>query len=179
MGGTVPGLLLLAVSVAVFGGLFTPSSRQPDVTATSARLAHHQKLPPLPSASGQGRRIVFDQSEQRVWLVAGDGSVQRSYLVTGSKYDNVRPGSYRVTSRNRHARAYNGGGSFEYFVRFTEGRNAPIGFHAVTADVRGRAVYARADLGTPRTPGCVEQWRDDAQALWKFAPVGTRVEVTA
>lgn len=114
-----------------------------------------------------------------MWLVAGDGEVQRSYLVTGSNRDNVWPGTYRVTSRTRHARAYNGSGRFEFFVRFTEGRNAPIGFHSLTVDRNGRLVHTRDDLGTPRTPGCVEQWREDAIALWDFAPVGTSVVVTS
>ena len=135
------------------------------------------KLPDPPSHSGYGRRIVFDQSEQRVWLVRGDGSVARSYLVTGSRRDNVRPGSYVVQSRIRHARTYKGNGTFEYFVRFTEGRTAPIGFHSVTVNRQGRTVYARADLGTANTPGCVEQWLGDAKALWAFAPTGTLVEV--
>jgi lipoprotein-anchoring transpeptidase ErfK/SrfK len=177
MGGTVPGLLLMATVVAVFGGLFASTDPGPAVASIAG--ARAQNLPSLPEASGQGRRVVFDQSEQRVWLVDADGEIRRTYLVTGSNRDNVQPGSYVVQSRTRHARAYTGSGTFEFFVKFTDGRNAPIGFHTITANARGRLVYAREDLGTPRTPGCVEQWLDDAKALWAFAPVGTPVEVTA
>lgn len=133
--------------------------------------------PTPPSRSGHGRRIVFDQSEQRVWLVGTDETVRRSYLVTGSNRGNLQPDTYQVTSRARHARSFRGSGTFEFFVRFAQGRNAPIGFHSVTAS-QGQLVYTRADLGRPRTPGCVEQWHDDAQALWAFAPVGTPVVVT-
>ncbi|HUS21421.1 MAG TPA: L,D-transpeptidase [Aeromicrobium sp.] len=135
-------------------------------------------LPKLPADSGYGRRIVFDQSEQRVWLVAADGDVKRSYLVTGSNRGNLRPGFYAVKSRTRYARTYRGGGTLEYFVKFTQGRTAAIGFHAVTM-TRGGLVYARSDLGTPHTPGCVEAWRNDAKALWAFAPLGTKVVVRA
>lgn len=160
--------------------MFTASGPPPATASTLARTAEHKPdLPKLPLESGHGRRIVFDQSEQRVWLVGADGSVQRSYLVTGSDRGNVQPGSYAVQSKTRHARAYNGSGTFEYFVRFTHGRRAPIGFHSVTERRSGRLVYAREDLGTPRTPGCIEAWSDDAKALWDFAPVGTSVEVTA
>ena len=35
------------------------------------------------------------------------------------------------------------------------------------------------ELGTPQSHGCVRQERDDAIALWEFAPIGTEVEVTA
>lgn len=180
VGGTVPSLLVLAAAVAAFGGWFTASSAPQAAATTASRSTDHQaKLPTPPTDSGHGRRIIFDQSEQRVWLVAADGEVKRSYLVTGSNRDNLHPGIYDVQSRTRYARAYKGSGTFEFFVRFTQGRNAPIGFHSVTADKAGRLVYARAELGTARTPGCVEQWRTDAHALWEFAPVGTKVVVTA
>lgn len=178
MGGTVPSLLLAAVSVAVFGGMFASSGPSP-AGASTARSTSQQALPKLPLHSGHGRRIVFDQSEQRVWLVGADGDVKRSYLVTGSKWDNLRPGSYQVSSKTRQARTYRGGGTFEYFVKFTQGRSAAIGFHAVTVRNNGTLVYTREDLGTARTPGCVEAMRADAAALWRFAPVGTPVEVTA
>jgi len=174
----VPSLLLAAASVAAIGGMFTASGPPPAVASTLTRSANHAAtLPKLPIHSGDGRRIVFDESEQRVWLVAADGDVKRSYLVTGSNRGNLRPGSYAVKSRTRYARTYRGGGTLEYFVKFTQGRTAAIGFHAVTMTRRG-LVYARSDLGTPHTPGCVEAWRNDARALWTFAPVGTKVVVT-
>jgi lipoprotein-anchoring transpeptidase ErfK/SrfK len=176
MGGTVPGLLVLAASVAVFGGMFAASSPPPAVASAAKREA---VLPKVPAQSGHGRRIVFDQSAQRVWLVASGGDVERSYLVTGSKWDNLRPGAYRVNSKTRQARTYRGGGTFEYFVKFAQGRSSAIGFHAVTVRNNGTTVYTRADLGTARTPGCVEAMREDARALWEFAPVGTPVVVTA
>jgi hypothetical protein len=134
---------------------------------------------PLPAASGEGRRIVFDQSDQRVWLVDADDVVERTYLVSGSRLNNLRAGSYRVESRTRHANAFDGSGTMEYFVRFTTGRNAPIGFHTVPVDHNGQLEQTRDELGTPRSAGCVRQWSDDAVALWEFAPIGTRVVVTA
>jgi hypothetical protein len=177
VGGTVWSLLLVAVSVAAYGGLFTASNPSP--AAASMPAVRSDITPKLPAHSGQGRRIVFDQSEQRVWLVAAGGKVSRSYLVTGSSRDNVQPGVYAVKSRTRYARTYRGGGTLEYFVKFTQGQTAAIGFHAVTVLKNGRLVYGRSDLGTAHTPGCVEAWRNDAQALWKFAPTGTSVVVTA
>lgn len=134
---------------------------------------------PLPSESGDGRRIVFDQSDQRVWLVDDDDVVERTYLVSGSLTDNLRPGSYHVESKSRHANAFDGSGTMEYFVRFTTGRNAPIGFHTVPLDHSGQLEQSREQLGTPQSAGCVRQWMDDAVALWDFAPVGTSVVVTA
>ena len=52
--------------------------------------------PPLPAESGSGRRLVYDRSGQRVWAVGDDNVVIRSWLVSGSKYNNETPGTPAV-----------------------------------------------------------------------------------
>jgi lipoprotein-anchoring transpeptidase ErfK/SrfK len=136
----------------------------------------------LPAASGQGRRIVFSQSRQRVWLVAdADGSdeVDRTYLVSGSVYDNLQPGTYSVYSKSRWAVGVDDSGVMQYFVRFTQGpTGAAIGFHSIPTS-HDVPLQTRAQLGTPQSHGCIRQDLPDAIALWAFAPVGTKVVVTA
>jgi lipoprotein-anchoring transpeptidase ErfK/SrfK len=141
------------------------------------RVARIKESDALPDASGEGRRIVFSEIAQRVWLVAADGSVERTYLVSGSKFDNLNPGTYSVESKSRFATAFDYSGSMEYFVRFATGYTAPIGFHTVPVDNAGRPEQTKEQLGTPTSAGCVRQWRDDAVALWTFAPIGTKVVV--
>ena len=137
------------------------------------------KVAELPAGSGSGRRIVFDQSDQRVWLVGSDSAVERTYLVSGSRFNNLQPGNYTVQSKSRHAGAFDGSGSMEYFVRFATGFSEPIGFHSVPKDNAGNLEQTQDELGTPLSAGCVRQWLPDAIALWDFAPVGTKVVVTA
>lgn len=135
--------------------------------------------PALPADSGTGRRIVFSESEQRVWLVSDAGDVLRSYLVSGSATDNLDPGSYQVFSRSRYAVGVDDSGTMEYFVRFTHGdAGGAIGFHTIPVD-DGAPVQTTAQLGTPLSHGCVRQRTTDAVALWDFAPIGTTVVVTA
>ncbi len=135
--------------------------------------------PPVPDDSGDGRRIVFDQSDQRVWLVDDDETVERTYLVSGSVTDNLEPGTYSVYSKSEQAWGIDDSGTMQYFVRFTEGTNgAAIGFHDIPID-DGELVQTVDQLGTPQSHGCVRQERPDAIALWEFAPVGTEVDVTA
>jgi hypothetical protein len=136
---------------------------------------------PLPDGTGDGRRIVFDMSAQRVWLVgrkAGDDAVRRTYLVSGSVTDNLQPGNYEVYSKSLHAWGIEDSGTMRFMVRFAHGDNAAIGFHDIPID-RGHRVQTPAELGTPQSHGCIRQWRPDAKALWDFAPVGTKVVVTA
>ena len=132
----------------------------------------------LPEGSGRGYRVVFSQSRQRVWLVAAGDAVRRTYLVSGSVSDNLDPGSYEVYSRSAQAWGIDDSGTMKYFVRFAHGDNAAIGFHDIPVD-DGRPVQDVDQLGTPLSHGCVRQRRADAIALWRFAPLGTRVVVTA
>jgi lipoprotein-anchoring transpeptidase ErfK/SrfK len=132
----------------------------------------------LPDNSGSGRRVVFDISDQRVWLVRGNGSVLRTYPVSGSVYDNLDPGTYSVYSRSRNAIGVDDSGTMKFMVRFAHGASAAIGFHDIPID-HGRPVQTLAELGTPLSHGCIRQARPDAKALWHFAPLGTTVVVTA
>ena len=150
-----------------------------DLADATTRIAAVSESTELPAASGSGRRVVFSESRQRVWLVDDDGTVERTYLVSGSVYDNLEPGTYAVYSRSRHAIGIDDSGTMEYFVRFTQGtQGAAIGFHTIPVD-DGRPVQTIAQLGTPLSHGCIRQARPNAIALWEFAPIGTKVVVTA
>lgn len=133
----------------------------------------------LPADSGEGKRVVFSEARQRVWLVDADGEVRRTYLVSGSVLDNLDPGSYEVYSRSRWAVGVDDSGVMEYFARFTKGpTGAAIGFHTIPTK-QGEPLQAVGDLGTPQSHGCIRQKETDAVALWEFAPIGTDVVVTA
>jgi hypothetical protein len=130
----------------------------------------------LPADSGSGRRVVFSEGQQRVWLVGPRDRVRRTYLVSGSVHDNLDPGNYSVYSRSERAWGIDDSGTMRYFVRFAQGDRAAIGFHDIPVD-DGRPVQTVDDLGTPQSHGCIRQRRTDAVALWRFAPVGTTVVV--
>jgi hypothetical protein len=132
----------------------------------------------LPAESGDGRRVVFDMSAQRVWLVGNGDRVRRTYLVSGSLTDNLTPGSYTVYSRSARAWGVDDSGSMEFMVRFARGERAAIGFHSIPVK-DGVPLQTEGQLGTPQSHGCIRQARPDAKALWDFAPVGTPVVVTA
>ncbi len=150
-----------------------------ETSADSTESRHDPKVDSsLPSGSGTGKRIVFSQSRQRVWLVTGGKHVARTYPVSGSVYDNLHPGTYAVYSRSEDAWGVDDSGSMKYFVRFTQGdTGAAIGFHDIPIK-DGQLVQTEAQLGTPLSHGCIRQRRADAIALWKFAPLGTTVVVT-
>jgi hypothetical protein len=132
----------------------------------------------LPDASGTGRRVVFSERAQRVWLVNADGTVASTYLVSGSVTDNLEPGRYDVYSRSRWAVGIADSGVMQYFVRFARGQNAAIGFHSIPTK-NGTTLQTEAQLGTPQSHGCIRQKLSDAAVMWDFAQVGTDVVVVA
>jgi lipoprotein-anchoring transpeptidase ErfK/SrfK len=165
----------------------------PPVTTTT--------LPPtaLPPDSGQGRRVVYSKSRQRVWVVEEDGSVSRTYAVSGrrtwnqptpnnfannfepeARYYSNPPAFYRVFSRSATTcnvkKPYL---CWRYMVRFTKGDEGDnIGFHEIPVDTRtGRPVQDLSQLGTALSNGCVRQAPTDALYMWNWAWVGTKVVV--
>lgn len=134
-------------------------------------------VPALPVGSGSGKRVVFDMSEQRVWLVDGKDQVRRDYLVSGSRLGNLGPGRYEVFSRSEQAVSYTYEETMRFMVRFAHGQQASIGFHDIPRNQSGRPVQTRAQLGKALSAGCIRQARPDALALWRFAPIGTSVVV--
>lgn len=134
--------------------------------------------PALPEDSGRGRRVVYSREQQRVWAVADDGTIIRSWLVTGSKYNNEQPGTHRVYSRSEQSTAWNGEAILPLMIRYQKTDIGAIGFHGIPVHVSDGSVYQTdAELGTRLSGGCQRQNNLDAQFLWAFAEVGTVVVV--
>jgi len=132
--------------------------------------------PPLPPASGSGRRIVYSNSRQRVWLVEASGVTSSSWPVSGRR-GVPAPGAYSVFSKSTSSVDASGTLVLRHMVRFAHGRTLAIGFHAIPTR-NGRPIQSEGELGEYRSAGCVRQAPGDAARLYGWAPVGTPVIVT-
>ena len=146
--------------------------------APSAAVAQEEAPPPVepavPEASGEGRRIVYSNGSQRLWLVMEDGSVARTYLVSGRR-NFPRVGTYSVFSKSPTTRS--GSVHMKYMVRWYQSKRLAVGFHSIPTTRRGRPIQSESQLGTFRSAGCVRQRLSDAQFLWEWSPIGTPVVV--
>lgn len=198
-GGRITGAFLCAVMVGAVG-LGAAHTSPPPLPAASPAPTYATVLldrpvttsptspppravpaaPRLPHGSGSERRVVYSLSAQRVWVVESGRTVLRSYLVSGQDWQ-PGPGSYHVYSRSRRTVSELGGALLRYMIRFAYGRERglPIGFHAIPLTPEGRPEQSVEQLGQPLSAGCVRQKLSDARYLWRFAPVGTTVVVTA
>ena len=134
--------------------------------------------PPLPENSGTGKRVVYERISQRVWAVDDNERIVRSWLVAGSQYPNEIPGTHYVYSRSEMSTAWNGAAYLPKMIRWLETQRGHIGFHGIPYGVNDKKPYMSEDeLGQRLSGGCQRMADLDAEFLWGFAPVGTKVVV--
>lgn len=136
--------------------------------------------PPLPPDAGQGtgRRVVYQRAGQRVWAIDDNEYIVRSYLVTGSQFNNEMPGKHKVYSKSEMTTGWNGQADLPLMVRWLDTERGAIGFHQIPTHKSDGSVYqTEAELGQRLSGGCQRQAPLDAQFMWYFAEIGTPVWV--
>ena len=122
--------------------------------------------------------MVYSRTGQRVWAVDADGNILRSWLVSGSKYNNEQPGVHKVYSKSPQSTAWNGKAILPMMIRYQKTSIGAIGFHGIPIHRSDGTVYQTdAELGTRLSGGCQRQNNLDAKFLWDWANVGTTVVV--
>ncbi|WP_372495816.1 hypothetical protein [Kitasatospora humi] len=175
---TLAALALVTVLAVQAEGTARTAAPAPQATATvtaptpSPTASPSPTPQPLPSAAAVGstRRVVYSIGAKQVWLVdpKKDPQVVAAFLVEPGSV-NPAPGSYTVSSRSAAARGTDGR-AVEHVVRFGEHGGTVFGFSA--------AVDGSTPAADPNTrTGGIRSTREDGQALWDFAGIGTRVLV--
>jgi len=132
--------------------------------------------PPFPDV-GHGKRIIYANEEQRVWMVDENNELVDTYLVSGRE-DVPNPGTYSVFSKSVNAWATHDGITMRWMVRFTHASSGvAIGFHSIPLYSNGEPMQTEDELGYYRSGGCVRQADDKAQALYEWTPIGTIIIV--
>ncbi len=147
-------------------------------TGTADPVAPPPVFPDVPVNSGSGRRIVYSDSAQRIWVIDHGDVVVNSYLVSGRR--NVPPrGNHRIFSKSPLAWAGHDGITMTHMVRFYHGGRLPIGFHAIPRYADGTPMQTVDELGTYQSAGCIRQRDDQAEWLYNWAEIGDLVVVVA
>lgn len=133
--------------------------------------------PPYPDV-GSGKRIIYSNGQQRIWLIDENNVLVDTYLVSGKKGIPYN-GTYAVFSKSVNAWAPYGGITMKHMVRFvrpgTWGNQWSYGFHSIPEYPGGRPMQTEAQLGVWRSGGCVRQANHKAAALFQWAEIGTVV----
>ncbi len=150
-------------------GLDIAASRQGYWAATTS------PFPAVPADSGSGYRVVYSNSMQRIWLIEATGGVHNSFLVSG-RTGAPPAGTYFIASKSENSTS--GSLRLPYMSRFFHASSGKwIGFHGIPLRSDGTPIQTDAQLGTPRSHGCVRMNQQDVKVVWDFTPVGTKIVV--
>jgi lipoprotein-anchoring transpeptidase ErfK/SrfK len=134
--------------------------------------------PELPRKTGEGRRVVYSNSLQWVWVVDKNEEVIRSMPVSGRR-GVPAPGTYKVTTQSAWSFSLDFEGvNFRWMTRFAFGpEGGNIGFHEIPRK-NGRPMQTESQLGSFAGSGCVRMATDDVKFIYRWAKPGTTVVVT-
>jgi lipoprotein-anchoring transpeptidase ErfK/SrfK len=180
-----------AVAAFVFGvspALATDDSSTEQAVGTPADIAPLPSIAPnisetrrfaprLPRNSGDGRRVVYSNSLQWVWVVDKNEEVVRSMPVSGRR-GVPAPGTYKVTTKSLWSFSLDFEGvNFRWMTRFATGpEGGNIGFHEIPRK-DGKALQTEAQLGSFAGSGCVRMATQDVKFIYRWAQPGTAVVV--
>jgi hypothetical protein len=170
--GTERALEKLESGVSHRGQIIVPFTESSEYVQRTATTSPDKPILPYPK-DGSGRRIIYSNSGGRVWMIDATGELHKTHQVSGRR-GIPAAGRYKVYSMSRYAWAPYDGITMEYMVRFARGE-WPYGFHSIPVWPGDDPLQTPAQLGTRRSGGCVRQLWDDAQAVFEWSTIGTRV----
>ena len=132
---------------------------------------------PVPIKSGAGRRIVYANRQQRVWVINENNEVIRTFLVSGM-LGQPGKGTFRVFSKSPTSFSPEFAGvTFRFMTRFAIGRNGGnIGFHEIPV-CNKKPMQTVEELGAFKGSGCLRSSTQDALFIYQWATLGTKVVV--
>ncbi|MET7572076.1 hypothetical protein ABZT04_26760 [Streptomyces sp. NPDC005492] len=176
--GIVAGLTVAAIATVGFltyqasanapGGVGNTAHTSAAPVATSKAPRDKQNPAALPADSGRGERVVYSVDDDRVWLVAEDNRVNRTFKVTPGTVDPTT-GSYAVTSRS-NAIIGTDGTPIQHVVRFANTDGVAIGFSVPVSGTTQQPDPTTKSGGIRESPA-------DGAAMWEFATIGQPVVV--
>jgi lipoprotein-anchoring transpeptidase ErfK/SrfK len=171
----VIAVTVLALSIMGSASVASASAGTNDATTTTTTVL--VEVAPVPNKSGTGRRIVYANRQQRVWVINADNEVIRTFPVSGMI---GQPGKGTFSVFSKSPTSYNpefAGVTFRFMTRFAIGRNGGnIGFHEIP--VRNNKPMQTVDeLGAFKGSGCLRSSTQDALFIYRWATLGTKVVV--
>jgi LysM repeat protein len=126
-----------------------------------------------PAATGGGRRIVVDLSEQHLYAYVGETLVH-SFVVSTGVGGGTRTGTFRVLDKYPNAYASTWDLQMPYWMGIYWAGGLENGIHALPILSNGQRLW-EGYLGRPASFGCVILGALEARTLYEWAAIGTPV----
>ena len=166
---------VLALTIMGSASVASASAGSSDSTTTTTTVL--VEAAPVPIKSGTGRRIVYANRQQRVWVINADNKVIRTFPVSGML---GQPGKGTFSVFSKSPTSYSpefAGVTFRFMTRFAIGRNGGnIGFHEIPIR-NSKPMQTVDELGAFKGSGCLRSSTQDALFIYQWATLGTKVVV--
>ena len=166
---------VLALSIMGSASVASASAGSSDATTTTETVL--AEVAPVPIKSGTGRRIVYANRQQRVWVINAENEVIRTFPVSGML---GQPGNGTFSVFSKSPTSYSpefAGVTFRFMTRFAIGRNGGnIGFHEIPIR-NSKPMQTVDELGAFKGSGCLRSSTKDALFIYQWATLGTKVVV--
>ena len=172
-------VITASVCALLIMGSASVASASADTTdsTTSTTTTVLVEAAPVPIKSGTGRRIVYANRQQRVWVINADNEVIRTFPVSGML---GQPGNGTFSVFSKSPTSYSpefAGVTFRFMTRFAIGRNGGnIGFHEIPIR-NSKPMQTVDELGAFKGSGCLRSSTQDALFIYQWATLGTKVVV--
>ena len=167
--------IVIALSIMGSASVASASAGSSDTTTTTTTVL--AEVAPVPIKSGTGRRIVYANRQQRVWVINADNEVIRTFPVSGML---GQPGKGTFSVFSKSPTSYSpefAGVTFRFMTRFAIGRNGGnIGFHEIPIR-NSKPMQTVDELGAFKGSGCLRSSTQDALFIYQWATLGTKVVV--
>jgi len=171
----VIAVTVLALSIMGSASVASASAGSSDATTTTETVL--VEVAQVPAKSGVGRRIVYANRQQRVWVINADNEVIRTFPVSGML---GQPGNGTFSVFSKSPTSYSpefAGVTFRFMTRFAIGRNGGnIGFHEIPIR-NSKPMQTVDELGAFKGSGCLRSSTKDALFIYQWATLGTKVVV--
>lgn len=152
---------------------------KPTKPVAATRTTKAKNVPWYPTKSRlKGKRIVYDKGLMTIWLINAQEKVIARYPVVG-RPDRPPVGVHEVFSKSERSMNPDLQLKFNNMVRFYRSTGGvAIGFHDIPTTYAGVPIHGPDKLGLPLgIGGCVRMTTEASAKVYRFAKVGTRVEV--
>ena len=170
-------IAVAAFAFSIMGSASVASASTGTNDATTTTTTVLVEVAPVPIKSGTGRRIVYANRQQRVWVINADNEVIRTFPVSGML---GQPGKGTFSVFSKSPTSYSpefAGVTFRFMTRFAIGRNGGnIGFHEIPVR-NNRPMQTVDELGAFKGSGCLRSSTQDALFIYQWATLGTKVVV--
>jgi len=170
-------IVAAVLALSIMGSASAASASAGSSDATTTTETDLVGVAPVPNKSGTGRRIVYANRQQRVWVINADNEVIRTFPVSGML---GQPGNGTFSVFSKSPTSYSpefAGVTFRFMTRFAIGRNGGnIGFHEIPIR-NSKPMQTVDELGAFKGSGCLRSSTKDALFIYQWATLGTKVVV--